>query len=712
MLQVVQHQKSGEILIEDFPIPKCPENGILVKTSYSLISAGTEKTSVSNAKSSLLQRARKQPEDVKLVLQFIKKEGICSTFRRVTGKLNSFKQLGYSASGTVVESQCSEFKIGDRVACGGAGIANHSEFIAIPKNLAVKLPPSVSLQSACYTTVGSIAMQGVRQADLRIGETVAIIGLGLIGQITAQLLKASGCKVIGIDINPALFPKAIECGCSEVFSSKFENISSIKAFTRGLGCDAVIITAGTSSNQPVELAMEICRKRGKVIVVGAVGMNIARNPFYQKEIDFKISCSYGPGRYDPDYEEKGIDYPAPFVRWTENRNMQSFVDLLELERINVDILTSHVYDINKAGEAYNLITGKEKTDFLGILLKYNEEYKPISRVNYLTSTKSSNKVKIGFVGLGSFAQNYLIPALKDCDVSFGGVATTSPVNVKTAAKQNNFEFCSTDGIEVINNRDVNTIFIASRHNSHSEYVIAALKANKPVFVEKPLAININELNEIVDVYNNSKTPMLMVGFNRRFSKSFKTIDKFFENRTEPLIMLYRVNAGFIPKTHWVQFPEQGGRIIGEICHFIDCMVFLTKSKPIRVFADCASGNSSEFINEDNINITIKFADGSSGVINYFANGDSSVPKEYCEVYCERATAIMNNFENVKLFRKSKEKIINTGGKKGIEEEVKATIVSIKNKTEMPISFGEIVLVTKTTFAILDSLKTGNCVQIS
>ncbi len=712
MLQVVQHQKSGDIVIEDFPMPQCPENGVLVRTSHSLISAGTEKTSVSNAKLTLLQRAKKQPDDVKLILEFIKKEGLFSTIRRVTGKLNSFKQLGYSASGTVIESKCSEFKVGDRVACGGAGIANHSEFIAVPKNLAVKLPPTISFQSACYTTVGSIAMQGVRQADLRIGETVAIIGLGLIGQITAQLLKASGCKVIGIDLNTTLFPKALECGCSEVFSSSFENIPSIKAFTRGLGCDAVIITAGTSSNQPVELAMEICRKKGKVVVVGAVGMNIARNPFYQKEIDFKISCSYGPGRYDPDYEEKGIDYPAPFVRWTENRNMQSFVDLLELERINVDVLTSHIFDLNQAGDAYNLITGKEKTDYLGILLKYNEESQPISRINYLTSTKSSNIVKIGFIGLGSFAQNYLIPALKDSNVSFAGVATSSPVNAKTAAKLNNFEFCSTDGIEVIQNKDVNTVFIASRHDSHSHYVIAALKANKPVFVEKPLAINAEELNEIINVYSNCEKSMLMVGFNRRFSKSFKVIDKFFENRTEPLTMLYRINAGFIPKTHWVQFPEQGGRIIGEICHFIDCMVFLTKAKPIRVFADCASGNSSEYINEDNINITIKFADGSSGVINYFANGDSGIAKEYCEVFCEKSTAIMNNFENVKLYRKSKEKIINTGGKKGIVEEVEATIVSIKNNTEMPISFEEIVLVTKTTFAILESLKTGNCVQIS
>ncbi len=709
MLQIVQHQKSGEILTENFPVPQCPNNGILVRTAYSLISAGTEKTSVTNAKSSLLQRARKQPDDVKLVLQFIKKEGLMSTLRRVTGKLNSFKQLGYSASGVVIESRCSEFKVGDRVACGGAGIANHSEIIAVPKNLVVKLNDNVGLDEAAYTTVGSIAMQGVRQGDLRLGETVAVIGLGLIGQITVQLLRASGCRVIGLDVNPSLFPKAIEYGCSHTFKSDFSSKESIKAFTNGIGCDAVLITAGTSSNQPVELAMEICRKRGKVVVVGAVGMNIPRNPFYQKEIDFKISCSYGPGRYDPDYEEKGIDYPAAFVRWTENRNMQAFVDLISSKRIDVKSLTTHTFEAKNAADAYNLVTGKVKEEYLGILLKYAEN-SDLEKSVKLKSIDSAKNVKIGFIGLGSFAQNYLIPALKKSDVAFSGVATTNSVNAKTAANQNGFSFCTTDGSEIIKNNDVNTIFIATRHDSHAKFVLESLNSGKNVFVEKPLAINQIELDEIIEAYNKSNA-QVMVGFNRRFSKSFGIIADFFKNRSDTMTIIYRVNAGFIPKTHWVQFKEQGGRIIGEVCHFIDTMVFLTKAKPVRIYAECTSSTNNDVINEDNVSINIKFSDGSIGTILYFANGDSSVAKEYCEVYCERSTAIMNNFESVSLFKAGKSKIVKSDGKKGIEEEVLQTISSIKKGKNMPIEFDELIAVTKATFAAVDSLKSGNIVQI-
>lgn len=710
MLQVVQYQKTGDIKVESVPVPTCSENGILVKTEYSLISAGTEKDSVSKAKSSLLQRARKQPEEVKLVLDFIKKEGLLKTYKRVKSTLDSFKQLGYSAAGIVVESKSDKFRVGDKVAIGGAGIANHSEYCSVPQNLAVKIPENVDTLFAAYTTVGSIAMQGVRQSECVVGETVAVIGLGLIGLITVQILKAAGCKVIGLDVNEALFTKAEEIGCDKTFKSTKSNIKSILAESKGPGCDSVIITAGTQSNEPVELSMEIARQRGRVVVVGAVGMDIPRNPFYKKEIDFKISCSYGPGRYDPNYEQKGIDYPYGFVRWTENRNMEAFLDLIASGKIDIKALTTHVFDVNQAEEAYNLITGKIKDDFIGILLKYpdatelkDEEFNP--KVQF----EKTEKPAISFVGAGTFAQNHLLPNIDANKVSFYGVATNTSVKAETVKRKFQFSTSTTNGEELIKDKNTDLVFIATQHDSHSDYVISALKNQKAVFVEKPLAITQNQLDEIKDNYNSQKS-RLMVGFNRRFSPAFIKIKAHFLGRSEPLQMLYRVNAGNIPKSHWVQQAEQGGRIIGEVCHFIDTFVYLTGSSVKSVFANKISSNNDATKNDDNVSITLVFDDGSLGTILYIASGDSSLDKEYAEVHSQGKSAVMNNFKSVDLIDKVTNKLP-AGNDKGISNEIAKTIEAVSTGSEMPISFLELYNVTATTFAINKSLQLGIPVEI-
>lgn len=705
MLQVIQYQKSGIISVEQLPAPECPDTGVLVCNHYSLISAGTEKTTVAKAKSSLLQRARKQPEDVKLVLDFIRKEGIISTFKRIKNTLESYKPLGYSSAGEVIESRCKEFQPGDLVACAGAGIANHAEIIAVPKNLVVKLPKGVIPEQACFATLGAIAMQGVRQAAPNVGEYVAVIGLGLLGNITVQILKAAGCHAAGLDIDKGLFSTAQSCGCDETFMSDFSSVPKLMEFTRGQGFDAVIITAGTSSNMPVELSMEITRKKGKVVIVGAVGMNIPRTHFYLKEIDLKISSSYGPGRYDPDYELKGIDYPFAYVRWTENRNMQSILDLIAMGKIQTDKLTSHIFDIENAPDAYSLIMGEKKANFTGIILKYKPKLNEILKTIQLNSPVKNSNPAVGFIGLGTFAQNYLIPPLKSANVRMSGVASSTPINAKNAAKRNGFNFCTTDGNEIINNNDVDIIFCATRHDSHAKFVINAIKAGKPIFVEKPLAVNYYELKEIIDAYERYSTPF-MVGFNRRFSKAFKEIKSAVEGRNYPIVIHYRVNAGFIPKTHWVQSDEQGGRIIGEVCHFIDCMVYLTGSLPRQVYARSVSGDNFAETNHDNVVITITFSDGSIGNIVYTANGGQKMPKEYCEVFASDKSYIMDNFEKITIFDKSTAKTIETGGTKGINEEVGAFLHAIKSGNSFLISPEELFAVTEATFAAVESLKSG------
>lgn len=712
MLQVLQHQKSGKLMIEELPLPVCTAGHVLVRTSHSVISVGTEKTSVQTAQANVFEKARLRPDLVKKVLATAKTEGILNTFKKVQTRLDTVKSLGYSSSGVVIESRCDEFAVGDRVACAGAGFASHAEIVSVPKNLSARIPEAVSLEDAAYTTLASIALQGVRQADIRLGETVAVIGLGLLGQITIQLLRASGCSVIALDINEQLFQKAKDFGADSTLLSSRESCSRIHRRTRGIGCDAVIITAGTQSNEPIELATEIARQRGRIVVVGAVGMNVPRSPFYEKELTLTIACSYGPGRYDPRYEEDGIDYPIGYVRWTEQRNMQAILDLLAQKQLDFSALTTHRFDVENALSAYDIVTGKLKEFSLGIVLNYPART-TAGQFDCKNATQkySPSAIVLGVIGAGNFAQSYLLPHFQKQGVDFASVVTGSPVNAMAVAKKFDFRSYSTNPSTLLDDPRINLVVCASRHDSHAKYVETALQHGKAVFVEKPLAITKQQLDAIAKARAQFDGRVL-VGFNRRFSKPIIEIKNFLEERIQPMSILYRVNAGAISRDHWIQQSSQGGRIIGEVCHFVDTMSFLTNALPIDVVATALGDSVSDSPNHDNVSVVIRFSDGSVGTLLYLANSAETVAKEYLEVSCEGKTAVMDNFKSVELFGDRKRRRVKFNGEKGHEEEVGAVIAVIKNGTPFPISFESLYATTLTTIRICESLQNGERVTLS
>ena len=710
MLQIIQYQKTGEIIVEDVPKPVLKPGSVLIKNYCSVISSGTERTSVETAQASMLGKAKSRPDLVKQVVDNAKKDGIMATYNKVKNRLDNYKELGYSCAGIVIESSVEEFKAGDRVACAGA-TANHSEIVSVSKNLIVKIPESVTFEEASFTTIGAIALQGVRQADVKIGESVAVIGLGLIGLITVQLLKANGCRVIGVDLNDSNFELAKKFGCDNCIIADKESVKIVESFTNGSGTDAVIITAGTKSNQPVELALGYARKKSSIVIVGAVNMNIPRSPFYEKELDFKISCSYGPGRYDISYEEFGNDYPIGYVRWTENRNMQAIKDLLFQNKLDFKSLITHKFKISDALEAYDIITGKKEEKYIAILIEYpgNDKAQFSHKKIYNQFSGDSKNPVVGFIGAGNFAQSNLIPHLINLKIKLKGVCTATPEESNSVAKKFNFEYSTTDYKEILSDEKINTVIIATRHDSHSKFVGEAIKFKKHVYVEKPLAINEEELNIIKELYDSEK--ILYVGYNRRFSKPVIDIKKFFQNSLEPFFITYRVNAGYIPKTHWIQSPEQGGRIIGEVCHFIDTISYLTDSKPVRVYAESIISGNSLLQNNDNVNITIKYDNGSVGNIIYLANGDSALSKEYCEVYAGGNTAIMDNFYTVTFYKNNKKSKKTYNGTKGHAEEVLNFINMINGKEKISLSFDSIYETTNLTFRIHDSLLTGKSIKL-
>ncbi len=708
MRQLIQNFKTGKLYVDDVPLPSISKGMVLVENKFSLISAGTEKSTVKVGQASLIGKAKQRPDLVAQVLKNIKKEGLSATINKVRTKLDSLKALGYSTAGIVLTSldTNSSFQPGDRVACAGQDHASHAEIVAIPQNLVVKIPDNVSFEEASFTTLGAIALQGVRQADPRLGEKICVIGLGLLGQLTCQLLKANGCDVFGIDLSERLINLATETGVSKAINRNDSNlISACDNFTKGKGFDSVIITAAAPTNDPIVLSTELCRKKGKIIVVGAVKMDIPREPyFYKKELELKISCSYGPGRYDVDYEELGSDYPFAFVRWTEQRNMEAFLDLLSKGLINMKPLISHTFDISRAEEAFELVLGNNPEPHIGILLKYDSNQEKFSTSTNIKSNPI-DKINVGFIGAGSFAQSYLIPNVKSFGASLDTVVTSRGITSKNVAEKFGFNVCSSDKKDVIENKNINTVFIATPHSSHADLVIHSLESGKNVFVEKPLAVSLEELYKIIDVKSRNDQP-LMVGFNRRFAPISVSIKKEFESTGEPLVINIRVNAGFIPKDHWTQIPEIGaGRIIGEICHFIDLMQFFTNSVPVKVYAECIQSGNEKLKLDDNIAIVVKFKNGSVGNLTYLANGDPSLPKELIEVFGAGKVGIINNFQNGNLHIGNKSKSLKSSGK-GHQQEIQEFLNSIKEGRDSPISFKSICLTTLTTFKIIDSLTTG------
>jgi polar amino acid transport system substrate-binding protein len=714
--------------VSEVQAPAAGAGMVLVKNYFSVISAGTEKTSVDSRKSSLLQRAKSQPDEVRKVIDEVRKNGLTRTYKRIMSKLDSYAGLGYSTAGVVVavEESVQDIEIGDRVACAGADYAFHSDVIAVPRNLVARIPEGVSMESAAYTTIAAIALQGVRQTAPLLGETIVVIGLGLLGQFTVQFLKANGCKVIGVDLDPLAVRMALRSGADVALHRYDDPVASVvQSVSGGYGADAVIITAGTTSNDPVDLAGMLTRERGRVVIVGAASMNIPRGPYYMKEIEIRISRSYGPGRYDKQYEEEGLDYPIGYVRWTENRNMQAYLQLLAQGCINTDVLTTHRFSIDDALKAYELIEGQRTESYTGIVLAYDDmddvelktlSHDPSTSPGPVISPKRSS-LAIGFIGAGSFASGFLLPHLKAMeDVTLESVCNRSGLTGADMRSKFGFRRSSTNPEDVLANDVIGTVFIATPHGQHAPFTFAALQSGKHVFVEKPLALNEAELSPIESLLSShpelSGKVHLMVGFNRRFAPLVMDMRAFFSEYREPSVVHYYVNAGFLPRDHWTQHPSLGGgRIIGEVCHFVDTIQYLTGALPQRISAECIASDDASVTNFDNVNITIRLSDGSVGVITYVANGDPSIPKERIVMSCGNATAVMDNFQNLTLARDGKQIRKKGDGDKGHRNEVIAFMESIRKKSDSIISLESILATTRTTFRIIDALNKKEIVSL-
>jgi polar amino acid transport system substrate-binding protein len=663
MKQLVQDFKTGELKLVEVPPPAVAPGEVLVRNAFSLVSAGTERSTVEMGQASLLGKARQRPDLAKQVLNTLKREGLSATINKVQSRLDRWKALGYATAGTVIEvgAGVTEFAPGDRVACGGQDRASHAEIVAVPQNLCAKIPEGVALEHAAFTTLGAIALHGVRQADVRLGETVAVIGLGLVGQLTVQLLRAAGCRVVGSD------PQPDACALASVGAGEPDS------------ADAVIIAAATDSSEPLELAAQLCRDRGRVVLVGQTGTEIPREIFYRKELDFRVSRSYGPGRYDPVYEDKGVDYPIGYVRWTEQRNMQAFLDL----RLNLAPLITHVFPIDDALKAYDLITGTEPEHFVGVLLQYPQCGSGLSAatVGAPRPLPHSQSVVLGIIGAGNYAQGVLLPQFKaNKDVTLATVCTATGAKAEKARVKFGFANATTDWHAVIADKTINTVLIATRHNLHAEMVVAALRAGKTVFCEKPLCLNEAELDEIL----KAGSDRLMVGFNRRFAPFAADVRKL----APPLVMRYRVSVQPLPQGSWYLDPEiGGGRILGEVCHFVDFLQFAARSKPVRVYA--------QGFGADNVQVSLRFADGSVGSVEYFDVADASLPKEQIEVFGGGKHLVVTDFRD-----------------KGQAEEVRRFVEAVKTGGPMSIPFEEIIASKRATLAILESRRTGQAVELT
>jgi len=716
MKQVLQNRKTGRPFVGEVPVPALQRGRVLVRTVASLISAGTERASVELVSKGLFQEARQRPDLVKAVVAKVKSEGLLNTFASVRDKMAASSTLGYSAAGIVAEvaDDVTEFHIGDRVACAGVGFASHAEVLSVPKNLCVHLPDEVSFEAGAFGTLGAIALQGVRLAEPTLGESIVVIGLGLVGQLTIQLLKANGCRVFGLDLDLARVALAIELGADRAVVSNEEAANEIEKWTRGRGADAVLITAATDSNQPVELAARVSRLKGRVIVVGMTGLDIPRAPFFSRELKLIISMSYGPGRYDPNYEERGHDYPLPYVRWTEKRNIESFLELIGDKRVNVERLTTHRFRIEDAERAYALISAESTEPYLGVLLNYDPDREVTTRVPLTPAVQRAEKaIRLGVIGAGGYVPAMLLPHFKSEGVEFRSIATASGVSAHDVGKRFGFAQAVSNAEEVLDDPDINLVVIGTRHDSHAELARKALERGKNVFVEKPLALDDDQLDQVLLAAANS-TGKLMVGFNRRYSPLARRAKEFFADRNTPLSIVYRVNAGRIPKEHWTQDAvEGGGRIVGEVCHFIDLMQFLTDSTPVSVFAESMSAKSDKTVDADSVFITLRFADGSNGSIAYLSEGDKSLPKERVEIFGGGRTFVLDDYRRATLHKDGREEQVTLKSQdKGQQSQVHEVCACVLQGTEAPIRVNDLTATTRATFRILDSLREHRPLEIS
>lgn len=712
MKQVLQNLKNGQTELADIPCPSVGRGQLLIQTQASLISAGTERMLVDFGKASLLDKARQQPEKVKMVLDKVSTDGLFATLDAVQSKLEQPLPLGYCNAGVVVAvgTEVTEFSVGDRVASNG----NHAEMVRVPKNLCAKIPDGVTAEAAAFTVLGAIALQGIRLVQPELGEKVVVIGLGLIGLATVQLLRAQGCQVMGVDFDEGKLALARKFGAVTVNPANGEDsVSAAMAFSAGRGVDAVLITASTKSNDPVSHAAQMSRKRGRIVLVGVTGLELNRAEFFEKELTFQVSCSYGPGRYDKQYEEGGIDYPFGFVRWTEQRNFEAVLAMMGDGRMDVQALISHRFDFSDAVNAYEALT--QDRSALGIVLNYkpSEPQKLLQRTITIAShggKYSATEAVVGVIGAGNYASRVLIPAFKKAGAKLEAIVTSGGVSGAFYGRKMGFAAVSTDVAQIFDNPSINTVVVATRHDSHANFVIKAIVAGKNVFVEKPLALRSDEIDQIQVAWNKKAqtgvTPIVTVGFNRRFSPLVTKMKTLLEAVREPKVFVYTCNAGAIPADHWTQNAETGGgRLVGEACHFIDLLRFLADS-PIAKFQVITIGrNSAMSVTDDKATVSLQFEDGSMGTIHYLANGGKRFPKERLEVFANDAVLQLDNYRVLRGFDWPGFKKAQLWKQdKGQDACVKAFLNSVQLRSSPPIPLEQIFEVSRLAVEIADAAR--------
>lgn len=701
--QISQNYKTGRIKLEQVSSPAMKHGGVLVRTSCSVISLGTESMKVREGKMSYLEKARARPDQVKKVVKSVRQQGLASTFSKVMSKLDSLSPLGYSLSGTViaVAEGVDEFSVGQRVACAGAGYAVHSEENFLPRNLVVPVPDDVPMQQAAFATVGAIAMQGYRQSKMQLGETACVIGLGLLGQLLVQMLKAAGMNVIGVDIDTSRCTLAKHLGADKAYLPDDPTLKqAAQRLTGNFGVDCVFITAGGETNMPVELAIELARDRGHIVDVGKTKLDLDWNDCYMKELDLSFSRSYGPGRYDPNYEEKGVDYPIGYVRWTERRNMAAFLDLIDSKQINLSPLITAVFPFDQAEEIYQNIADGTLND-IGIVFNYPQPDEPQTITIEPRSVQplTSDGVRIGAIGAGNYASTMLFPALgKIKGAIFGAVSTATGLSAENAARKFPFERTGTDYKALLQAKDIDAVIIATRHASHAGMITEALSTNKAVFVEKPLAIDLAGLEKVRQEMVESGNDRLQVGFNRRFAPLVQRLKEIFSDCDQPLMMSYRVHAGQLDTDSWYLDPEQGSRFIGEAGHFIDVFAYLTGANPVDVMASALHPQNTTPDDRENMAVVIRYDDGSVANLLYLTQGGSKLPKEFLEIHGGGMSAQLDNFQSLIIYQGMRQKKYRTNLDKGQSGQMQAFINAIQSGNDMPIPAQSLIDTTLTTLA--------------
>jgi predicted dehydrogenase/threonine dehydrogenase-like Zn-dependent dehydrogenase len=714
MKQVLIQQ--GKIILDDIPTPFIEDGHVLVEVAYSLISAGTEVANLNQAKKPLLKQAFEQPEKVKKLFFHLKQNGIRRTFSKIQDKTISSMPLGYSCAGMVLQvgKGVTDIRVGDSVACAGSGLANHAEIVLAPRNLVVKTPEGCTIRNAASVTIGAIAMQGVRRATPQLGDVAAVIGLGLLGQLTVQILRANGCQVIGIDIDARRVALAQQNGAHYAFSAQQQNVGEeINHLTYNQGVDFTIITAASDSDAIVQQAMELTRKKGRVILVGAVGLGLKRSPFYEKEIDFLISCSYGPGRYDEKYERQGLDYPYAYVRWTENRNMAEYLRLIADGRIQLDQILKKEIPFEDAPVAFEMIQNSPEKP-LSIVLAYphqqpNQTKSLPTKITLRTFSLSEGKINVAVIGAGNFARAMHLPNIKALANQYHltAIADVNGLNAKNAASQFGADYATTSFEDILADQNIHLVMICTRHHLHAPQTLAALQAGKHVFVEKPLAITVAELTQIEDFFHitaNASKQLLLTGFNRRFSPFVQRIHEITRQRHDPMIINYRMNAGYIPLDNWVHTNQGGGRNMGEACHIYDLFTYLTQSKVTDVEAKSIQPKTGYYSQSDNFITTQRFLDGSIATLTYTALGAPEYPKEQMDVYVDGKVLVLGDYKKLSIYGSKIKGLENAIGDKGHLDELRALAKAIQGGGEWPIPLWQQVQAMKSSFAVDDNFR--------